>query len=128
MKTITKHNPGIKEKDIQRQIIDFLELKGWVVIKAPTSGIYNPEKQFFRPLRQKGISDLLCCAKGGAFVAIEIKAPGGKLSDHQCIFLDQVRRAGGKAIVAYSLDTVIEFVKYLSGEGKDAFAGPPLKD
>lgn len=101
----------ILEKHIQRDIMQYLRHKGWVVVKAPTSGIFNKDRQTYIPLGQKGISDLLCCAPGGKFVAIEVKAEGGKLSDHQAVFLDEVRRAGGTAIVAYSLDKVIELVE-----------------
>ncbi len=54
----------------------------------------------------RGCSDLIGQLKNGRFLAVECKAPGGKLSEDQAAFLDQVRKHGGVAIVAYSADDV----------------------
>lgn len=61
-----------------------------------------------------GVSDILGIYKG-RFLAIEIKAPGGRLSPAQKIFLDNVKEEGGVAILAYSVDDVI---KGLGVEGR----------
>ncbi len=43
----------------------------------------------------------------GQYVGIEVKAPKGKQSDHQKEFQRQLEAAGGKDVLAYSLDEVI---------------------
>lgn len=98
---------NMKEKEIQKQIMDYLELKGWVVVKINNVGIRKVDGSFIPP-RQKGISDLICCnPKTGQFTAIEVKRPDGRLTDYQSLFLDQVKGANGKSLIAYSLEEVL---------------------
>lgn len=94
----------VKERDIQKQIKEYLQLKGWVVIKAPTSGIFKKSTNAWIPLGQKGISDLLCCPPWGQFVAIEVKRKGNTLTAYQAVFLEQIRANKGLAFVVYSLE------------------------
>ena len=54
-------------------------------------------------LAAPGVSDLIGWTHG-RFVAIEVKAPRGRLTDEQAAFLDLVRRSGGLAGVARSID------------------------
>ena len=54
----------------------------------------------------KGIADILGCWQG-RFVAIEVKRPGGRTTPEQERFLEAVRRHGGIAFVARSIDDVI---------------------
>lgn len=54
-----------------------------------------------------GVSDIVGIYKG-RFLAIEVKAPKGKPSPAQVAFLDRIRQEGGIAILAYSIDDVIE--------------------
>ena len=66
----------------------------------------------------KGVSDLICCVRG-IFLAIEVKREkGGKLREHQRRFLEKVKNVGGVAIVATSLDQVIETVNLIRKEKK----------
>lgn len=44
--------------------------------------------------------------KLAVFTAIEVKAPGGRVSDEQKNFIEQVNRAGGRGFVAFSADDV----------------------
>ena len=55
-------------------------------------------------LAAPGVSDIIGWTEGGRFVAIEVKAPRGRVTDEQKAFLDLVRRSGGLAGVARSLD------------------------
>jgi Holliday junction resolvase len=55
--------------------------------------------------QEEGIPDLLCCYHG-RFCGIEVKMPGEEPSKAQQYQLDKIRRAGGIAFVAYSLDDV----------------------
>jgi hypothetical protein len=50
----------------------------------------------------------------GQYVGIEVKAPKGKQSEHQQEFQKQLEAAGGKYVLVYSLEDVIE---YLSDHG-----------
>ncbi len=54
-----------------------------------------------------GCSDILGQLRDGRILAVEVKAPGGRLSESQQIFLNRVRAAGGVAFVATSAVDVI---------------------
>jgi hypothetical protein len=51
--------------------------------------------------------DLLVCWKGN-FIAIEVKAPDKKLTARQAVIAADIRDAGGRAIVAHSLQDVVD--------------------
>jgi penicillin-binding protein-related factor A (putative recombinase) len=63
-------------------------------------------KHWGGPMGEPGVSDIIGCYMG-RMLAIEIKAPNGKVSEHQREFLDRVNAAGGLAFVARSVDDVI---------------------
>jgi hypothetical protein len=50
----------------------------------------------------KGSSDIEGILPGGRFLAVEVKAPGGRLSPEQREFLERVRGLGGLALVVKS--------------------------
>jgi hypothetical protein len=50
----------------------------------------------------KGSSDILGLLPGGRFLAVECKAPDGRLSPEQRQFLADIKALGGMAIVARS--------------------------
>jgi penicillin-binding protein-related factor A (putative recombinase) len=54
----------------------------------------------------KGVADIIGIYRGKP-MAIEVKKPGGRLSDDQAKFLKRWAEEGGIAIVAYSVDAVI---------------------
>lgn len=97
----------MKEQDIQRQILDYLRLKKIWCRKISTIGI-RKENGSYIPSQSKGMSDIIGILPGGRFLAIEVKKPKGILSPAQKEFLDSVKAEGGLAIVAYSLDNIIE--------------------
>mgnify|MGYP001576709913 FL=1 len=86
----------LSEKDITRQIRDYLKALGIFHWK-------NHQGLGSAP----GVSDILGIYKGKP-LAIEVKAPKGKLTEKQKIFLDNWSREGGLAIVAWSIDDVIK--------------------
>lgn len=53
-----------------------------------------------------GSPDIICVVKGQC-VGIEVKRPAGKQNKNQVKFQAELERAGGKYILAYSLDDVI---------------------
>jgi len=66
----------------------------------------------------KGVSDILGFYKK-RFLAIEVKSPNGRLSEHQKRFLAQVENNGGITIVAYSVEDVINGLKFKTRERKN---------
>lgn len=101
---------NLKEKDIESLILDYLKVlpqsRFW---KNNTTGIFDPSTGKMRTLNGKhharGVADILGVING-RFIAIEVKRPKGKVSDHQELFLQSIVDAGGIAFVAYSLDDV----------------------
>jgi hypothetical protein len=101
------------EKDIQRQVLDYLALVGaWPVRinSGAMQGTHAGKKWFMRMNSQPGCPDVLCCL-GGRFVGIEVKRGGGIATDKQLSALDAIRRAGGVAFVATSVADVERALK-----------------
>lgn len=57
-------------------------------------------KYFANSYTRSGIPDLLVCVNG-YFLAIEVKAQTGKPSELQLWHRDQIRKAGGLAVIVY---------------------------
>jgi hypothetical protein len=106
-----------KEADVQRAVIQFLELVGAVCVRC-NGGAVKVEGRFVRFNRTASgsTSDVLACLPGGKFAAVEVKAARGKLTDGQGAFLDAVRRKGGLGLVVRS---VAELAAALAAEGFD---------
>ena len=101
------------EAILTRQIRDILRTVGYKHYKA-WQGLGS----------EPGVSDIIGLTKEGQFFACEIKGPKGKLSSAQAYFLMEVKRSGGLAIVAHSVEDVIEglnlqdrFIGYKTKEG-----------
>lgn len=60
-----------------------------------------------------GTPDILACVKG-KFVAIEVKRPKGVVSELQKANIELIKRAGGVAFIAYSVE---EVKRVLQNEG-----------
>jgi Holliday junction resolvase len=85
----------IKERDIQNQIKDYLKWQGWYVVKIHQSlGSH------------RGIADLYAL-KDGRHVWIEVKTPTGKQSEDQVRFQADVEAHGGRYLVAWSVEDII---------------------
>lgn len=99
----------VTEQQIQKAIIDYLKLKKFIVFKHRNVGIYKQDTGSYIPLPcgERGISDIIGCSSAGRFVAIEVKKPGGKASPDQKDFLARIEASGGIALLAYSLDEVL---------------------
>lgn len=59
-------------------------------------------------LAHPGTSDITGCCKDGRFLAIECKIRPNKPTALQEAYLEEVRRRGGIAIVAYDLESVMK--------------------
>lgn len=107
----------MKEAEVQKQIMDYLRLKGCLVFKHRNVGIYKQATGRYIPLSygEKGISDIIGLTKKGQFLAVEVKRRGetrskdGKPSKEQLEFLERVREKGGIGVLAYSLEDVVKY-------------------
>jgi hypothetical protein len=95
----------MKESYVQRQILDYLALKG-IFHYRNNSGAFKRDDGHFYRFGALGSPDIICVIKG-QYVGIEVKAPKGKQSEHQKEFQKNLESAGGKYILAYSLDDVM---------------------
>lgn len=94
----------MKEQDIQRKIIKYLESVGAYVVKVVASN-------------KSGTPDILACYRG-IFLAIEVKRPETKtnVSELQEYNIKKIKEAGGIAIVSWDLDAVkavVENINYM---------------
>ncbi len=94
------------EKDIQSAILQLLRLKGYFVWKQNSAGIMKTDGHYI-PSQMPGIADIIGVDPKGRFVGIEVKRPGGKMSDLQRGFQESVKRNHGLAAVVYSVDDMI---------------------
>lgn len=125
-----------KETDIQRDILRVLKLHPAVAwAERFNSRVVDVtdkrSKTGMRPMRMafKGCSDILGQLKPrngeviGAFLAVEVKRPGGMLTEEQAAFLSVVNKNGGFGICARSVTTVLEelaaFVAHKDGSHVD---------
>jgi len=95
------------EKDIQRQILDFLHYHKVFAWRNQTTGIFDTKRKVFRSNQTlKGAADIFAVLNNGRFVAIEVKRPGGKLSLDQINFLADINKRGGLAFMADNVEVV----------------------
>lgn len=101
-----------KETQLQKAIVEYLTIHGIFCWVNKTGGTYDPTKRIFRSgTTTKGIADILGILPGGKFLAIEVKIKPNKLSPEQGIFIEAIKARGGNAIVMYSIDDAIEWLK-----------------
>jgi penicillin-binding protein-related factor A (putative recombinase) len=98
--------PEPLEKAIQKTILDYLHRRQIFCWKEHSSGIMVEGGQRYMPLGLKGKADILGIYQG-KFLAIEVKRPSGVLSPEQELFLYNIRKHGGIAIVARDVDDLI---------------------
>lgn len=99
----------MKEMMLVKQIVDYLNYRGHFVQRT-NSGVvrteYKGRTNVIR-LAHAGTSDITGCSKDGRFIAIEAKIKPNKPTALQEAYLDEIRKRGGIALVAYDLDDVI---------------------
>lgn len=81
------------EKNFENRVKAFLKDQGCWFIKYWGGGQFT----------KAGIPDLLVCCKG-YFLAIELKGPTGKPSPLQRHTIEEIKKAGGLALVLYPKD------------------------
>lgn len=93
------------ESEIEKSILDYLAYNNvmcWKDRQLPK----KPRKG--ARLSQNGTPDILGILSDGTFLGIEVKKPGGKVSEDQKTFLKRSCELGAQTFVAYSLDDVIK--------------------
>ena len=70
------------------------------------SGAFTRDDGHFYRFGALGRPDIVCVVNG-QYVGIEVKAPKGRQSENQKILQAQLEAAGGRYILAYSIDDVI---------------------
>lgn len=102
------------EKQIEKEILDYLNKEIGFFFKHQSVGIYDPTIEKYRSKSMydlNGVADILGLLKKdrvGRFVAIEVKKPGEHLRMNQLGFLEKVLREGGIAFKASSVEEVKE--------------------
>jgi len=98
-----------KEKDVQRAILDYLELRGEFHYRNNSGAMvseYKGKKRFMR-FGALGSPDIII-VKNGKYIGCEVKGTDGKQSEDQMDFARRLIKAGGEYILTHSLDGFIE--------------------
>jgi len=98
----------LKEADIQKDILNYLRLNGFMAWRNNTTGVYSAKLGHYIKSGSgtlKGVSDIIAL-KNGAILFLEIKTKTGKLSDNQKQFLKDVKKHGAIGLVARSISDV----------------------
>ena len=95
----------MKESEIQKTIIAWLEWNKFFHYRQNT-GAFKRDDHFYR-FGDVGAPDIVCVIDG-IYLGIEVKTAKGKQSPAQKDFQRRLEKAGGKYILAYSLEDVIK--------------------
>ncbi len=112
---MAKQKIKVSESDIQRTILDYLTVKkifhyrnnSGAMLGSYTSKRSGKKKNWFMRFGALGSPDIVCVI-GGQYIGIEVKGPEGKQSEHQKEFQENLKKAGGRYILARSLEDVID--------------------
>ena len=97
------------EKDLQKLILDWLTAKRIFNYRNNSGAMvseYKGKKRFMR-FGANGSPDIVCVIDG-QYVGIEVKGEKGKQSDSQKVFQVLLENAGGKYVLVYTLEDLIE--------------------
>ena len=99
----------MKETHLVKQIIEYLNYR-WHFVQRTNSGAIrftdgHGRSNYLR-LAHAGTADIAGCTNKGKFIAIECKIKPNKPTALQEAYLEEIKKRGGIAIVAYSLDEV----------------------
>lgn len=93
------------EAQIQASILDYLNMKGHFCWRN-SSGLFKVGDRYINA--GKGRADILGIARDSRFIAVEVKKKGGRASQEQEAFIEEIRGRGGVGLIAYSLEEVME--------------------
>lgn len=89
-----------QEKELQRQVWNYLTLKGIY---------FESDRMDKRTSGKKGRADFRCCIDG-LWLSLECKAESQTLSKEQALEAARLRKSGGKFAVVFSLQDAIEAI------------------
>lgn len=96
------------EANIQNQILIALSQAGCLVWRQDTGAYKDPKSgRLVRYGLCKGSSDVIGLCPDGVFLAVEVKTATGRVRPEQETFIAAVRRAGGRAGVARSVEDAL---------------------
>lgn len=96
------------EANVQNDIMLALSQAGCLVWRNNTGVLKDKTGRPIKFGLCKGSADLIGVARDGRFLAVEVKAEGGRVRPEQVLFIEAVRRAGGRAGVARSVDDALK--------------------
>lgn len=94
----------MREQQIQKAIIKYLEKQGAYVVKIITAS-------------KSGVPDIIACYQG-RLLGLEVKTKTGRVAPLQRYHLDLVEKAGGVAAVVRSVADVEQVLDERAGRGK----------
>lgn len=98
------------EAKILNDCLIALSQNGCLVWRNNTGALQDKTGRWVKFGLCNGSADIIGVAPGGKFLAVEVKAPGGKVSADQHRFIQAVRVAGGLAGVARSPDEALSII------------------
>lgn len=96
----------MKEKEIQKIILEWLKWKKIFHYKSNNVGIFKRATGSYIPSGVIGLPDIICVVDG-RYVGIEVKAKYGKQSEGQKAFQENLEKAGGLYFLVYSLEELM---------------------
>lgn len=101
------------EKEVVNSVIHCLNAAGNFVWRNNSGVAKIKQAKGYRMWRAgiPGSSDVLGVAWDGKFIAIECKYGKNKPTERQLHFLEEVKKRGGYAVVAYGIDDLPEMLK-----------------
>jgi hypothetical protein len=103
----------VKESDLQKLVLDWLVLHRIFHRRKNTGAMASedvPGKKRFVRFGQAGDPDIEICYKG-RFIAVELKSETGTQTQNQKNYQSDFEAAGGRYILARSLEDVTEVLK-----------------
>ncbi len=97
---------GTTTNALTKSIIDYLTSKGALAWRNNT-GAYKPDDKRFIRYGTRGSGDIFAVYRG-KFYSIEVKTGSDWVRDSQDEWMDKVEAAGGIAVIARSLQDVID--------------------
>jgi len=99
------------ESDIQRSIMLALSQAGCLIWRNNSGILKNPAGIPIKfGIGNPGGSDLIGIAPGGRFIAIEVKTPKGRATPEQIRFIEAVKKHGGIAGIARSVEDALSLL------------------
>lgn len=101
----------MKETQLVHNIIDYLNYRQYFVQRTNSGSVRFKDssgRSNFIKLAHAGTSDITGCTPDGKFIAIECKIGRNKPTALQEAYLEEIKKRGGIAIIAYSLDDVTD--------------------